>query len=90
MVHEQTHRQPMHAESSTRNLTRRETEILDLTANGLSNREIARTLFLSEHTVLGYVKHVLLKLGAHSRLQAVVIGLREGLIEMPQGNQAPR
>jgi DNA-binding CsgD family transcriptional regulator len=47
-------------------------------------------LFLSEHTVLGYVKHVLLKLGAHSRLQAVVIGLREGLIEMPQGDQAPR
>ena len=66
-----------------RRLTEREVSVLRLAAAGLSNRRIAETLFLSEHTVLGYLKSVSAKLGVHSKLQAVVRGISEGLISLP-------
>jgi LuxR family transcriptional regulator, maltose regulon positive regulatory protein len=52
-------------------LTPREQEVLDLVRQGLTNREIARTLWISESTVKVHVHHVLEKLGARSRTEAV-------------------
>ena len=61
-------------------LTPRETEVLRLLATGLSNKEIAARLKLSEHTAKFHVASILGKLGASSRAEAVSIGVRHGLI----------
>ncbi len=61
-------------------LTRREVEVLRLVASGLSNREIAASLHLSEHTVHRHVANVLRKLGQSSRAAAVGQATRAGLI----------
>jgi two-component system response regulator DevR len=55
-------------------LTERETEILGLITEGLTNREIAQRLFLAEKTVKNYVSGLLAKLGMNSRTQAAVFG----------------
>ena len=52
-------------------LTRREREVMDLISQGLTNREIARTLWISESTVKVHVRHVLAKMGARSRTEAI-------------------
>jgi len=62
------------------NLTPRELEVLILLAKGRDAPTIATTLFLSVHTVRGYVKDLLNKLGAHSQLEAVAIARRRGLL----------
>jgi pimeloyl-ACP methyl ester carboxylesterase/DNA-binding CsgD family transcriptional regulator len=61
-------------------LTRRETEVLRLVAAGLSNREIASSLVLSEHTVHRHVANLLRKLGQSSRAAAAAQATRAGLI----------
>ncbi len=61
-------------------VTRRELEILDLIARGLSNREIAETLFVSENTVKTHSSRLFDKLSAKRRTQAVQIGKELGLI----------
>ncbi len=61
-------------------LTRRETEVLRLVAAGLSNREIAGSLVLSEHTVHRHVANLLRKLGQSSRAAAAAQATRGGLI----------
>ena len=61
-------------------LTRRELEILELIANGMSNREIAEKLFVSENTVKSHSSRVFDKLGAKRRTQAVQIAKELGLI----------
>jgi len=61
-------------------LTRRETEILGMLAEGLGNKEIAWRLKISEHTVKFHVASILSKLDASSRTEAVTLGLRQGLI----------
>jgi DNA-binding NarL/FixJ family response regulator len=61
-------------------LTARETEVLSLVGNGLSNAQIAQRLYLSEATVKTHVKHLMGKLRLNSRAQAVVIAYESGLI----------
>lgn len=61
-------------------ITRRELEILKLIAQGLSNREIADKLFVSENTVKTHSSHLFDKLSARRRTQAVQIGKEMGLI----------
>ena len=62
-------------------ITKRELEILDLIAKGMSNREIAETLFVSENTVKTHSSRLFDKLSAKRRTQAVQIGKELGLIE---------
>lgn len=61
-------------------ITHRELEVLRLVAEGLSNQAIAERLTLSVNTVRTHVQNVLDKLGAHSKLEAVVLGTRLGLV----------
>lgn len=60
-------------------LTARETEVLGYIVEGLSNKEIAQTLFISEKTVKNHVTHLLKKLDVEDRTQAAVFAVREGL-----------
>ena len=62
-------------------LTNREREILQLLADGMSNGEVAKKLFISQETVKSHVRHILAKLEADTRTQAVAIALREAIIE---------
>lgn len=66
-------------------LTAREREVLGLLAEGLSSEAIAARLFLSANTVRNHVQSVLTKLGAHSRLEAVSIAARAGLLDRRGG-----
>ena len=59
-------------------LTRREQEVLQLLASGLTQPEIARELVISSSTVASHIEHILDKLGVHSRAQAVALALRSG------------
>ena len=62
-------------------LTEREIEVLKLVARGMNNRDIAKELFISENTVKNHVRNILEKLQIHSRMEAVMIAVRENLIE---------
>src|SRR5205807_884791 len=68
-------------------LTERETEVLRLLVQGQSNKEIARDLQIAEDTVKTHVKHILAKLGVHSRTQAVLGAIRIGLVSPDQSKK---
>jgi DNA-binding NarL/FixJ family response regulator len=61
-------------------LTEREREVLGLVAEGLSNAAIAQRLVVSVHTVRNHIASLSAKLGAHSKLEALSIALRQGLL----------
>lgn len=61
-------------------LSRREREVLELLVDGLSNRTIAERLYVSVNTVRNHVQRVITKLGAHSKLEAVAIAVRTGIV----------
>jgi DNA-binding NarL/FixJ family response regulator len=63
-------------------LTAREVEVLRQIAGGNRNRDIAEKLFITEETVKVHIKHIMEKLGASDRTQAVAIGVRRGIIEL--------
>jgi len=67
---------------SDEGLTEREVEVLREVADGNRNREIAERLFISEETVKVHIKHIMEKLGAADRTQAVAIGVRRGIIQL--------
>jgi len=63
-------------------LTAREVEILQQVAEGNRNRDIAGHLFISEGTVKVHIKHIMEKLGANDRTQAITIAVRRGIIHL--------
>lgn len=67
---------------STEVLSRREQEVLALAASGLTDRQLATSLFLSVKTVKNHLHHIYGKLGARGRTEAVVIATRQGLITL--------
>jgi DNA-binding NarL/FixJ family response regulator len=68
------------AENET--LTKRENEVLVLMADGLSNKEIAAKLTISEHTAKFHVNSILQKMNAQKRVEAVVRAAKMGLINL--------
>jgi DNA-binding NarL/FixJ family response regulator len=67
---------------SDEDLTPREIEVLQKIAGGNRNRDIADLLFISEETVKVHIKHVMDKLGAQDRTQAIAIAVRRGIIQL--------
>src|SRR5882724_3538859 len=63
-------------------LTGREIEVLGQIAGGNRNKDIAEQLFISEETVKVHIKHIMEKLGANDRTEAVAIGVRRGIIQL--------
>jgi DNA-binding NarL/FixJ family response regulator len=64
------------------NLTAREVEVLQQVSGGNRNRDIAELLHISEETVKVHVKHIMEKLGARDRTQAIAIAVRRGIIQL--------
>ncbi|MBM7661600.1 two-component system response regulator DegU [Bacillus mesophilus] len=69
-------RRPLHL------LTRRECEVLQLLADGKSNRSIGEILFISEKTVKNHVSNILTKMNVNDRTQAVVVSIKNGWVEV--------
>ena len=67
---------------SDEDLTAREVEVLRHVAGGNRNRDIAERLFISEETVKVHMKHIMDKLGANDRTQAIAIAVRRGIIQL--------
>ncbi len=63
-------------------LTAREIEVLQQISGGNRNRDIADKLFISEETVKVHIKHIMEKLGANDRTQAVAIAIKRGIIQL--------
>ena len=63
-------------------LSERELEVLRCMVDGASTASIAASLYISLHTVRSHVRHILEKLGAHSKLEAVSIALRDGIVSV--------
>jgi DNA-binding NarL/FixJ family response regulator len=69
-------------------LTTREIEVLRKVAQGNRNRDIAEKLFISEETVKVHIKHIMEKLGARDRTEAIAIALRRGIIQLEGAQSA--
>jgi DNA-binding NarL/FixJ family response regulator len=81
LIAEFAQRPERHESPRFADLTEREREVLIELARGLSNEELAETLFISENTVKTHVKRVLTKLEARDRVQAVVMAYEGGLMD---------
>lgn len=75
-VHTIEIRRPLHL------LTRRECEVLQMLADGKSNRAIGEALFISEKTVKNHVSNILQKMNVNDRTQAVVVAIKNGWVEI--------
>lgn len=69
-------RRPLHL------LTKRECEVLQMLADGKSNRSISDTMFISEKTVKNHVSNILQKLEVNDRTQAVILAIKKGWVEV--------
>ena len=74
--------------STMHQITAREIEVLKSLSSGISTEGIAENLFLSVHTVRNHIRNILSKLGAHSKLEAVAIATREGIITLDDRKSA--
>jgi DNA-binding NarL/FixJ family response regulator len=74
-----------HAELLLRSLSERERQVLAMLARGWSNRRIAEACFLSLNTVRTHVQNVLVKLGVHSKLEAVAFALEHQVVTTGAG-----
>jgi len=74
---------PLRAGPESAGLTARQFEVLQLLGEGASTADIAEMFHLSMETVRNHVRNILRALGAHSRLEAVAIANRQGLLEPP-------
>jgi DNA-binding NarL/FixJ family response regulator len=72
---------PTRRAAASAHLTPRQSEVLRLLGQGASTDDIAGALHLSRETVRNHVRHILRSLGAHSRLEAVALAHRQGLLE---------
>lgn len=70
----------MQANIGIKQLTDREIELLHLVAEGLTNQEIAKRLYISENTIKKYLRNILAKLHLNNRVQAAVFAVQEGLL----------
>jgi DNA-binding NarL/FixJ family response regulator len=68
---------------TTSSLTKRELEVLRWLAEGLSQSEIADRMFISEKTIETHIHHILTKLGARNRAQAVALAYRNNFVSVP-------
>lgn len=68
--------------ASRPSLTEKQLQVLQLAADGLTNRQIGRKLHISENTVKNHMRNILEKLHLHSRMEAVLYAVREELIEL--------
>jgi DNA-binding NarL/FixJ family response regulator len=75
-IRKQEVRRPLHL------LTRRECEVLQLLADGKSNRGIGEALYISEKTVKNHVSNILQKLNVNDRTQAVIVAIKNGWVEV--------
>jgi two-component system, NarL family, response regulator LiaR len=87
--------QPQGEEPATKSaqfqrLYKRELQVLELAARGMSNKEIASELGISERTVQTHLVNIFKKLGATSRTQAVLYALKEGWVTLDAGDREPR
>ena len=71
---------PSPAPQPNATVTPRELEVLQMLADGRTTREIASSMYISYATTRNHIQHILHKLGAHSRLQAVAVATRQGLL----------
>jgi two-component system NarL family response regulator len=71
-------------------LTRREHEVVDLVARGMSNKEIARELNIAVHTVKSHVHNTLEKLALHTRLELASFALTEGMVRKSAGKPSDK
>jgi len=72
-------------EGSVPRLTARELDVVRLVARGMANREIGEALVISENTVRNHVRSILEKLRVRSRVEAAMVAVRDGLVEIPPG-----
>lgn len=81
-VEDEVHDQLEQTNNPGESLSRRESEVMDLLAQGMSNREIAEELFISEKTVKNHVSNILKKLSVNDRTQAVIVALKTGIVSL--------
>lgn len=72
----------LEAQNDSPALSKREIEVLELVARGLSNKQIAYTLDITETTAKNHVQHILQKLGAQDRTQAATAAIQRGIIHL--------
>lgn len=74
------HRSPA-TSSEEGGLTQREREVLQLVSSGLTDKQVARRLSISENTIKNHMKHIRNKLGATNRVQAIILGIQLGVVK---------